>query len=178
MIKNNVKKWFVIQIKPNSYELANRNLKRQEFETFFPKIRITKRIKNKFIIKEVYVFFGYVFVCFNPKLTDWSKINNTYGVSKILTFNGKPAEIDSDLVLELKNRYAFNKNILEHDNLQKGDRIKINTGPFADLFAKVESVERQNGIWVLLEFAGAMQKLKLAPIKQNYKKVELKNTKL
>ena len=57
MIKNNVKKWFVVQIKPNSYNLANRNLKRQEFETFFPKMMITKRIKNKFIIKEVYVFF-------------------------------------------------------------------------------------------------------------------------
>ena len=31
------KKWFIVRIKPNSYDLAVQNLERQGFETFFLK---------------------------------------------------------------------------------------------------------------------------------------------
>ena len=59
------KKWFIAQIKPNSYDTAIQNLERQGFETFLPKMEITKRQKNKFLVKNVYVFPGYIFVCFD-----------------------------------------------------------------------------------------------------------------
>ena len=98
------KTWCVAQIKPNSYDSAIQNLERQGFETFLPKMEITKRQKNKFIVKDVYVFPGYMFVCFDPRIITWTKINSTYGVSKILSFNNKPSEISSDLILELKTR--------------------------------------------------------------------------
>ena len=37
------KKWFIAQIKPNSYHSAIQNLERQGFETFLPKMEITQR---------------------------------------------------------------------------------------------------------------------------------------
>ena len=37
------KKWFIAQIKPNSYNSAIQNLERQGFETFLPKMEITQR---------------------------------------------------------------------------------------------------------------------------------------
>lgn len=83
------KKWFIVKIKPNSYRYAIQNLERQGFEIFLPKMEITKRQKNKFIVKKVYVFPRYMFVCFDPDMFDWTKINSTYGVLKILTFNKK-----------------------------------------------------------------------------------------
>lgn len=43
MIENEEKKWFVVQIKLNSYDLATRNLQRQGFEAFLPKMTITNR---------------------------------------------------------------------------------------------------------------------------------------
>ena len=43
MNKNLDKKWFIAQIKPNSYNSATQNLERQGFETFVPKMKITKR---------------------------------------------------------------------------------------------------------------------------------------
>ena len=43
------KKWFIAQIKPNSYRTALQNLERQGFETFLPKMEITQRKENKFI---------------------------------------------------------------------------------------------------------------------------------
>jgi transcriptional antiterminator RfaH len=161
------KKWFVAQIKPNSYQTAIQNLERQGFETFLPKMEITQRQKNRFLVKNVYVFPGYMFVCFDPHIIDWVKINSTYGVSKILAFNKKPSEISSDLILELKIRYEINSNSTQKEKLQKGDSIKFSTGPFADLIAKVESVDERHRIWVLLESMGGNQRLKLHNAEKN-----------
>ena len=64
-------------------------MERQGFETFLPKMEITQGQQNKFVIKNVYVFPGYMFICFDPHIITWTKINSTCGVSKILGFNNK-----------------------------------------------------------------------------------------
>ena len=163
-------KWFVVQIKPNSYNLASRNLERQGFETFIPKMSITNRKNNKFVAKDVCVFPGYIFVSFDTKLVGWTRINSTYGVSRIISFNKKPAEISYNLILELKKRYYYNQFLPENVKLQNGDRIKMYNGPFADFFAKVESLDNNSSIWVLLEYARKLKRLKLvngATVKYN-----------
>ena len=172
MNQNLDKKWFIAQIKPNSYNSAIQNLERQGFETFLPKMKITQRQKNKFIVKNVYVFPGYMFVCFDPRIITWTKINSTYGVSKILAFNNKPAEISFNLISELKTRYEINSNLGQKEKLQKGDYIKFYAGPFADLIAKVESVDENNRIWILLEAMGGRQRLKLQNVENmKYNKI-------
>ena len=166
------KRWCIAQIKPNSYNSAIQNLERQGFKTFLPKMEITQRKENKFVVKNVYVFPGYMFVYFDPHIITWTKINSTYGVSRILAFNKKPSEISSDLILELKIRYEINSNSMQKEKLQKGDSIKFYTGPFADLIAKVENVDEKKRIWILLEAMGGYQRLKLQNFKKNqYNKV-------
>ncbi len=166
MNKNFEKKWFIAQIKPNSYHTATQNLERQGFETFLPKMEITQKKENRFLFKISYVFPGYMFVCFNPRIISWTKINSTYGVSKILAFNKKPAEISSDLIQDLKIRYEINSNPTQKVTLNPGDSIKFYSGPFADVIAKVESVDENNRIWVLLEAMGGYQRLKLKKIQR------------
>ena len=161
MNKNKLKKWFIIQLKPNSYVMATRNLERQGFETFLPEMSITIKKNNRYISKKIHLFPGYMFVCFDPNYLKWNLINSTYGVSKILSFNNKPAVISPDLILALKYRYSPNESLSGNENLEKGDRIKMITGPFVNFFAKVENVEGSNRIWILLENAGVIQKLKL-----------------
>jgi len=56
------KKWYIAQIKPNSYNSATQNLERQGFETFLPKMKITQRQKDKFVVKNVYCF-PWIYVC-------------------------------------------------------------------------------------------------------------------
>ena len=108
-----------------------------------------------------------MFVYFDPHIITWTKINSTYGVSKILAFNKKPSEISSDLILELKNRYEINSNLTQNEKLQKGDSIKFYAGPFVDLIAKIESVDGNSRIWVLLEAMGGYQRLKLQKVEKN-----------
>ena len=104
MKQNLVKKWLIVQIKPNAYGLGIRNLERQGFETFLPKMKVTIRKEERFIYKDVFVFPGYIFVGIDKLNLNWAKINSTYGVSKVLVFNNKPSEISHDLIIALKNK--------------------------------------------------------------------------
>ena len=155
------KKWLVAQIKPKSHDLAFRNLERQGFETFLPKTDITKKKENKFINKEVFVFPGYAFIGIDPQNPNWTKINSTYGVSKLLTFNNKPCEIPFDLIVTLKNRFENKVDPIISENLKKGDIIKFNNGPFVELVANIQSVEEKKRIYVLLEVMGGRRKFKI-----------------
>jgi len=161
MYQNLVKKWLVAQIKPKSYDTAVRNLERQGFETFLPKMKVTIRKENRFIYKDVYVFTGYMFVGVDTQSCNWNRINNTYGVSKLLVFNNKPSEISHNLIMALKIIYEAKIALSPKENLKKGDLIKFKRGPFLDLIAKIESVSEKNRIYVLLEVMGGYQKLKL-----------------
>jgi len=161
MNQNEVKNWLVAQIKPHSYDLAIRNLERQGFETFLPKMKTTIKKENKFINKYVPVFPGYMFVGVNIKNPSWTKINSTYGVVKVLFFNEKTSHVSHDIVLTLKNRYETKINQKLKENVKVGDTVKINSGPFANLIAKVEAVDKQDRIFLILEAMGAKRKLKI-----------------
>ena len=155
------KKWLVAQIKPKSHDLALRNLERQGFDIFMPKIKATTRKENTFINKEVFVFPGYAFIGVDLKNSYWTKINSTYGVSKLLSFNNKPSEVPFDLIVELKSRFKDNIKPIINEKLKGGDTIKFSNGPFTDLVTKIESVDSKNRIYVLLEVMGGHRKLEI-----------------
>ena len=159
--KSLVKNWLVVKIKPNSYNLALRNLERQGFETFFPKMKITIKKENKFNNKEVLLFPGYGFVCIDLQNFNWVKINSTYGVSKLLSFNNKPCKIPLDIIIALKNRYENDVNQIINQKLKRGDKIKFDNGPFAELVANIESVDAKNRIYALLNVMGGHRKLEI-----------------
>lgn len=159
--KNLDEKWYIAQIKPNSYHIAVQNLERQGFQAFLPKTKTTIKKENKFIDKEVLIFPGYAFVGMDRENSDWVKINSTFGVSKLLTFNKKPSEVHPHLIFELKNRYEDNANPIINEKLKTGDTIKFNKGPFVNLIANIESVEPKKRIYILLEVMGGPRKLEI-----------------
>ena len=113
-----------------------------------------------------------MFVCCEPQIISWNKINSTYGVSKILALNKKPQEISNDVILVLKNKYEGNTYPIIKENLKKGDNIKFISGPFVDLIARIEALDDKNHIWILLEAMGQYRKLKMQLAgKVNYTKL-------
>jgi hypothetical protein len=56
IIKIAEEKWFIVKIKPNSYQLASQNLERQGIETFLPKIELTKRKKIILLLRTLMFF--------------------------------------------------------------------------------------------------------------------------
>ena len=63
--------WHLIQFKPNSHRLAERNLQRQDFETFLPFHEVTRRKTHRFITDLIPLIPGYMFVGINMNSAPW-----------------------------------------------------------------------------------------------------------
>jgi transcriptional antiterminator RfaH len=155
-----LKEWFVLQFKPNSHNQAEKNLNRQGFETFLPLQDSTSRKVSRFINSAQPLFPGYMFVSFKITEFEWHKINNTYGVSRLVTFNSTPKPIPTAFINNLMKRYSLSGKLLPIKKLNKGDQVKILNGPFANFIATVEKYETDQRIWILMDLMGRKTKIK------------------
>ncbi|MDB2372736.1 KOW motif-containing protein [Amylibacter sp.] len=154
------KEWFILQFKSNSHHQAEKNLNRQGFETFLPLHDTTSRKLSRFINTSKPLFPGYMFIRFNRAKSDWHKINNTYGVSRLITFNSILKSIPNSFVDSLMKRYDLSCKLLPIQKLKKGDHVTVLTGPFANFIATVEKYEADQRIWILMDLMGRKTKIK------------------
>ena len=152
------KEWFILQFKSNSHHLAAKNLNRQGFETFLPLHETTSRRLSRFINTSKPLFPGYMFIRFDRAESEWHKINNTYGVSRLITFNSILKSIPSTFIDSLMMRYDLSGKLLPMQKLKKGDQVKILKGPFANFIATVETYETDQRIWILIDLMGRKTK--------------------
>jgi transcriptional antiterminator RfaH len=153
------KEWFVLKFKPNSHDQAVRNLNRQGFETFLPLYDTTSRKLSRFINTSKPLFPGYMFIKFDRAESDWHKIDNTYGVSRLITFNSIVKPIPSRFVYNLMKRYDLSGKLLPIQKLKKGDPVTVLSGPFANFIATVEKYEDDQRIWILMDLMGRKTKI-------------------
>ena len=157
------KEWFILQFKPNSHHHAAKNLGRQGFETFLPLNDATARKASRFINYAQPLFPGYMFITFDRTDSDWLKVNNTYGVSRLVTFNSILKSIPTIFVENLRSRFDASGKLLPTKKFIKGEQVKVSRGPFADFIATVETYETEQRIWVLMELMGRITKMQTSP---------------
>ena len=153
------KEWFILQFKSNSHHLAVKNLNRQGFETFLPLHETTSRRLSRFINTSKPLFPGYMFVRFDKAEPEWHKINNTYGVSRLITFNSNLNSISNSFIDSLMKRYDLSGKLLPIQKLKKGDQVTVLKGPFANFIATVEKYEADQRIWILMDLMGRKTKI-------------------
>ena len=158
-----LKNWYLIQLKPNSHRLAERNLNRQGFETFFPMQEVMNRKASRFVNDFRPLFPGYMFVSVKTELTPWREINSTKGVSRLLSFNGQLKPLPLPLISGLKLRCDPSGKMLPPKRLHRGDQVEILKGPFANFIATVEIIDTEQRIWVLMEFMGQETRIQVRP---------------
>ena len=153
------KEWFILQFKPNSHHQAIKNLTQQGFETFLPLHDTTSRKASRFITTNQPLFPGYMFITFDKAEPKWHKINNTYGVSRLVTFNAVLKPIPTTFIDNLMKRYDLSGKLLPIKKLKKGDQVKLLKGPFANFIATVETYETDQRIWILMDLMGRQTKM-------------------
>ena len=153
------KEWFILQFKSNSHHLAAKNLNRQGFETFLPLHVTTSRSSSRFINTSKPLFPGYMFIRFDKAESEWHKINNTYGVSHLITFNSILKSIPTIFVDHLMKRYDLSGKLIPIKKLEKGDQVTVLKGPFANFIATVEKYEADQRIWILMDLMGRNTKI-------------------
>ena len=152
------KEWFILQFKSNSHHLAAKNLDRQGFETFLPLHETTSRRLSRFINTSKPLFPGYMFIRFDKAESEWHKINSTYGVSRLITFNSHLKSIPTKFVDHLMKRYDLSGKLIPIQKLKKGDHVTVLKGPFANFIATVEKYEADQRIWILMDLMGRKTK--------------------
>ncbi len=152
-----MKKWYVIYSHHNKEIVAENNLRNQKFDCLSLKYL---KFKNK---KKIFSFLfpRYLFVSFDVKKDNWTKIFYTRGVKNIFTSQNKPIAVPDYVINNLK-KILNNKEIINPFDLIKlyvGKKIKIVDGPFKNKechFLKKESKDR---VKVLLNFLGKLTNL-------------------
>lgn len=144
--------WFVAQLRPQGLARAQAHLGNQGFKCFapgLPSTTIRAGVQQK---SRTPLFPGYLFVSFDPATASWSTINNTRGIARlILNHPHKPTPLPSSLMAGLKARCDADGLLLPPPNLKIGDRIRILSGPFADLVTTIESLPGPQRIGVLID---------------------------
>jgi transcriptional antiterminator RfaH len=154
---NSVQNWYLAQIKPNAHRLAERNLLRQGFEVFLPLLQETRARGQSFISSTKPIFPGYLFVAAGEG--QLSSVNNTLGISRLVSFGNVPHPVPAALIAGLKLRCDDNGVMALLAKLSAGDIVKIEQGPFAGFVATVDELDRNHRVWVLIDLMGRSSKL-------------------
>ena len=122
--------WLLVYTKAKQEKRAKVNLENQGIETFLPMVAYQKISKSKSISLEP-MFPGYLFITINAETDNWAHINSTKGVSHLVMFGDKFAEVPNSVVAFLKTRLDDNdivKQKITRQAFQKGDKIIIKSG--------------------------------------------------
>ena len=158
-----VKSWFLLQYKPNSHQVALRNLHRQGFETFFPMQNVTQRKSTNFVQQLKPLFPGYMFVAFERESAPWRQINSAIGVLRLVNFDGRLRELPPNLVSGLMLHCDTSGKILPPAKLLAGDEVQVLSGPFASFVANIENIDAKHRLWVLIDFMGRGVRMQVQP---------------
>ena len=150
-----MKHWYVIQTKHTKEFQAELNLMNQNFITYLPKtlkyIESNKEIKK--ILKPL--FSNYIFVLIDNLKDDWSKINYTRGVKKIVDFEGSFPYVPQEIINELKSKEINGLiSLSKMKILNLGTLCKIKNKFFFNRLCKIKKIYKNNKIQVLLNFLG------------------------
>ena len=149
-----MKKWYLIQTKPQQEAVATKNLSNQGFDIFHPKAMI----KNK----SVSLFPRYLFIHLDDKNQNWTPIRSTPGVANFIRFGLNFAIVPNQIIklIKIQQQQTIEKliNICSH---QKGDSIEIKSGVFKGQQAIFQNYNSSDRIMVLLKLIGQQQAITL-----------------
>ena len=147
-------KWVLVYTKAQEEQKAKRNLQNQGFEIFLPMIAFEKLNQSKSITLKA-MFPGYLFVKINTELDKWNRIQSTRGVSHLVVFGQRLAEIPNQVIAYLKSGADENdifRQKITRQEFQKGDKLVIEKGMFKDKEATFLAKKSKERVRILLRF--------------------------
>ena len=151
-------RWYLLRTKPRQEARAEDNLRRQAYHCYCPRMAVQKIRHGRRVVDEEAMFPGYLFIFLSGR-DNWSPIRSTYGVLKMVAFNGQPLAVPTSIIDELQQREAGKTPAREA--LTRGDKLSIVRGPFVNLQAVFERFDGEERVVVLLDILQQQQRLKL-----------------
>lgn len=148
------KRWYVVQTQLRAEHKALLNLRQQKFQVFCPCFTKTVRHARKVSKVKVPLFPNYMFLAMDVQLTQWRKINGTFGVTHILTQNERPQAVPEGVVEAIQS-YLDTDGTMDWQNaFRVGQDVRIDTGAFANFVGRLEQLDAHGRVRVLLDLMG------------------------
>ncbi len=162
-------RWYVANTRPHAEKLALVHLRRQGFRGFLPTCAGTIRHARQFRDAETPLFPGYIFVGLDLARDRWRAINGTQGVVALVAAGNEPAAVPRGIVEALQAMSTAAGLIGFEHEMRVGQRVRMIAGPFADALGRLEHMDAQGRVRVLLDMMGTVvrvtaQSRHLAPV--------------
>jgi transcription antitermination factor NusG len=145
-----VKRWYVVQAKARREAMAQRHLAGRGVEVFFPQLLLPRYLGRPG--ETVPMFPGYLFV--QLVLEDqFDAVRWSPGVQRFVGGAGTAPAVLDDEVVPFLRRAATAEGVIEaRPNVDIGERVRINGGPFDGLVAVIQRPPDARGrVKVLME---------------------------
>lgn len=166
-------KWYAVMSNPRCEEIANRNLKRSGYLTFYPFQRVRRRRKranmDKYLVEWISkpYFPGYLFVAIRPGQSLYH-VNEADGVSTVVYSGGAPLEIPHSVMDRLMDAADTGGQVGAVDEVsrkpfQPGQTVKFkDNSPMSGLFAQI-ALDNGKEIRLWLNVLGAKRQISVDP---------------
>jgi transcriptional antiterminator RfaH len=148
--------WYVIYTRPREEQVAEENLMRQGFETYWPRYR--KRSTHARKVQEVpaSLFPRYLFARFSLEDAGWRVIRSTRGVAGLVSQGADPTPISQRLIDDIRSRENSEGYVVlgRQIELQKGQRIRLAPDAFKGVDVIFEAVKDSERVVALLGLLG------------------------
>ena len=152
--------WFAVRAQPRKELLAEMQLRRQSFETFFPKAMAAPRshasAKRKPIKgpSQAPFFPGYLFVRMDLDKTRWRSINGTIGVIGLVQFGDRPSPAPKGFIEGLIAATRNDGVLGAPEPIPVGAAVRLIGGPFDAHVGTLIAAAPDDRVKVLLELLG------------------------
>jgi len=128
-----MKKWCFLYAKPRQKKLALQHLQNQAYEAYLSLIKIEKIRQGARAWAEEALFLRYLFVQLDEAGSQsWAPIRSTQGVSQLVKFGHRFAEVSQELVQWVQEQVQVAK---VDEQFQEGDVVTVTQGPFRGIEA-------------------------------------------
>lgn len=146
-------RWYVVQTRPHRESGAEQHLRNQDFTTFLPRRLKTRRHARRLDTVLAPFFPRYLFVAMDLSRDRWRSVNGTYGVVSLVMGEAAPKAVPRGVVESLRTQ-ADERGVLRYDpraGLRAGDAVRLLSGPFAEQVGRLERLDDQGRVRVLLQ---------------------------
>lgn len=152
-----MKRWLVASYKINELKKAQLNLANQNFDFYLPKITIKTINSNH---KVEVLFPGYIFIYTSSK--NYSVINNTIGIRKIIKFGDYISYITDDEIQYIKMLEETSKEEPIQKKIKIGQEAYITSGSLKGSIVKICSLPFKERVNIFLSIMGAARRINVS----------------
>lgn len=149
--------WAVVGLLPRREALALQCLDFRGFTTYFPRIRQRRIVRGRRVETTPPLFPGYAFISIESQ---WHAARWSPGVLSLIMDGAAPARVPDNIIADIRAR-EHNGLVTLPPQIKRGDRVRIERGPFEGVGGLYIGQAPRDRVLVLLSLLGASREIAL-----------------